>query len=74
MFAPGEVQPNDRARRLLAAISQTISQLPNRVTISGHTGSTPSINGTHEFTALTTTTGTIPVSVTVGGTGGTLQK
>lgn len=44
------------------------------VTIAGHTGSTPSLNGTHEFTALTATTGTIPVSVTVGGTGGTLQK
>jgi hypothetical protein len=44
------------------------------VTIAGHTGSTPSINGTFEFTALTSTTGTIPISVTVGGTGGTLQK
>lgn len=44
------------------------------VTIAGHTGSTPSINGTHEFTAVTTTTGTIPVNVTVAGTGGTLQK
>lgn len=44
------------------------------VTIAGHSGSTPVINGTHLFTALTTTTGTIPVNVTVGGTGGTLQK
>lgn len=44
------------------------------VTIAGHTGSTPSINGTFPFTALTATTGTIPVVVTVGGTGGTLQK
>lgn len=44
------------------------------VTIAGHTGSTPSINGTFLFTALTSTTGTIPVNVTVGGTGGTLQK
>ena len=44
------------------------------VTIAGHTGSTPSINGTHLFTALTSTTGTIPVNVTVAGTGGTLQK
>lgn len=44
------------------------------VTIVGHTGSTPDINGSHLFTALTTTTGTIPVNVTVGGTGGTLQK
>lgn len=44
------------------------------VTIAGHTGSTPSINGTFPFTAVTATTGTIPVNVTVGGTGGTLQK
>lgn len=44
------------------------------VTIAGHTGSTPSINGTFLFTALTSTTGSIPVNVTVGGTGGTLQK
>ena len=44
------------------------------VTIAGHTGATPAINGTHAFTALTATTGTIPVNVTVGGTGGTLQK
>jgi hypothetical protein len=44
------------------------------VTIAGHTGSTPAINGTHAFTAVTSTTGTIPVNVTVGGTGGTLQK
>lgn len=44
------------------------------ITIAGHTGSTPSLNGTWPFTALTTTTGTIPVNVTVGGTGGTVQK
>lgn len=44
------------------------------VTIAGHTGSTPSINGTFLFTAVTSTTGTIPVNVTVAGTGGTLQK
>lgn len=44
------------------------------VTIAGHTGSTPSINGTHLFTSLSATTGSIPVNVTVGGTGGTLQK
>lgn len=44
------------------------------VTIAGHTGSTPSINGTHAFTAVTSTTGTIPVNVTVAGTGGTIQK
>ncbi len=42
MFAAGEAAPNDRARRLLVAISGAISQLPNRITISGHTdGSAP---------------------------------
>lgn len=44
------------------------------VTIATHAGSTPTINGTHLFTAVTATTGTIPVNVTVAGTGGTLQK
>lgn len=43
------------------------------VTIAGHSGSTPSLNGTWYATALTSTTVTIPVAVTVGGTGGTLQ-
>ncbi|MEQ1490117.1 MAG: flagellar motor protein MotB [Terricaulis sp.] len=37
MFNSGDAQPNDRARRLLVAISTVISQLPNRLTISGHT-------------------------------------
>ncbi len=42
MFNPGDAQPNDRARRLLAAISGVVAQLPNRITISGHTdGSQP---------------------------------
>ncbi|MEZ5960685.1 MAG: flagellar motor protein MotB [Hyphomonadaceae bacterium] len=42
MFNPGEAQPNDRARRLLVAISSVIARLPNRLTISGHTdGSSP---------------------------------
>jgi len=41
MFNAGEAQPNDRARRLLVAVSTAISQLPNRLTISGHTDGTP---------------------------------
>jgi hypothetical protein len=41
------------------------------VVISGHTGSTPSINGTHIATVTGASTFTIPVNVTVGGTGGT---
>jgi chemotaxis protein MotB len=41
MFNAGESQPNDRARRLLVAISGVIEQLPNRITISGHTDASP---------------------------------
>ncbi|MBX3510899.1 MAG: OmpA family protein [Hyphomonadaceae bacterium] len=42
MFNPGDASPNDRARRLIIAISGAIGQLPNRMTISGHTdGSQP---------------------------------
>lgn len=43
MFSPGDAQPNDRARRLLTAMAPVIDQLPNRLTISGHTdGAAPS--------------------------------
>ncbi|MBX9747838.1 MAG: OmpA family protein, partial [Hyphomonadaceae bacterium] len=41
MFNPGDASPNDRARRLLVAISGVIAQLPNRLTISGHTDGSP---------------------------------
>lgn len=41
-------------------------------TIAGHSGSTPSINGSQVVTSTGTTTLTIPVNVTVGGTGGTI--
>jgi len=41
MFNSGDAAPNDRARRLLVAISSVIEQLPNRLTISGHTDGTP---------------------------------
>lgn len=40
------------------------------VTIGGHTGSTPDINGDHVITVLTSTTFSIPVNVTVAGAGG----
>jgi len=42
------------------------------VTISGHIGSTPALDGDHVVTVLTPTTFTIPVNVTVGGAGGTV--
>jgi len=42
MFNPGDAAPNDRARRLLNVVAGVISQLNNRITISGHTdGSAP---------------------------------
>ncbi len=37
MFQEGGSAPNDRARVLLQAVSRIVAQLPNRVTISGHT-------------------------------------
>ncbi len=44
------------------------------VVIAGHAGSTPDINSTHVVTVLNATTFSIPVNVTVGGTGGTAQR
>lgn len=43
------------------------------VTIAGHSGSTPSINGDRVATVSDTTHFTIPVNVTGGGTGGTAR-
>lgn len=44
------------------------------IVIASHTGSTPSLNGAWTVTAIpSATTFNIPVSVTVGGTGGTVQ-
>ena len=37
MFNQGSSQPNDRAKLLLRAVSKVINQLPNRVSIYGHT-------------------------------------
>lgn len=37
MFQENSKVPNDRARILLRAVAKVITQLPNRVTISGHT-------------------------------------
>lgn len=44
------------------------------VLIAGHSGSTPSINGEQTVTVVSTTTFTIPVNVTVGGTGGSFTR
>ncbi|MBO9559788.1 MAG: OmpA family protein [Caulobacter sp.] len=37
MFKENSREPNDRARLLLRAVAKVINQLPNRITISGHT-------------------------------------
>jgi chemotaxis protein MotB len=37
MFNQGSAQPNDRAKLLLRAISKVINQLPNRISVYGHT-------------------------------------
>jgi chemotaxis protein MotB len=37
MFENSSAQPNERARVLLRAVSRVINQLPNRVTVTGHT-------------------------------------
>ena len=42
----------------------------DKVSIQGHTGSTPALDGVYIATYVGTSTFTIPVNVTVGGTGG----
>ena len=37
MYKEGSAAPNDRAKILLRAITKIVNQLPNRITISGHT-------------------------------------
>ena len=37
MFKEGSAEPNDRAKVLLHAVAKVINQLPNRITIAGHT-------------------------------------
>jgi chemotaxis protein MotB len=37
MFNEGQVQPNDRAKLLLRAVSKVVNQLPNRISVYGHT-------------------------------------
>jgi uncharacterized phiE125 gp8 family phage protein len=44
------------------------------VTVAGVAGSTPDVNGARLVTVLSATTFSIPVNVTVGGTGGTVRR
>jgi chemotaxis protein MotB len=41
MFNPGQAALNDRARRLMSVVAGVVEQLPNRITISGHTDGSP---------------------------------
>jgi len=43
MFKENSAQPNDRAKVLLRAVGKVIDQLPNRVTIAGHTSATSGV-------------------------------
>jgi len=46
----------------------------DRVVIAGHTGSTPAVDGTYTITVTGASTFTVPVAVSVGGTGGTATE
>ena len=48
MFNTGTTTPNDRAKVLLRAIAKIINQLPNRISIYGHTSATPGPGGKAE--------------------------
>jgi chemotaxis protein MotB len=41
MFALGGSAPNDRARQLLARVTQVVARLPNEIAVAGHTDATP---------------------------------
>ncbi|MGH6998733.1 MAG: flagellar motor protein MotB, partial [Phenylobacterium sp.] len=41
MFGNGRTEPNDRAKLLLRAVARVINQLPNRISVSGHTSMSP---------------------------------
>jgi chemotaxis protein MotB len=41
MFASGSTDMNDAARKLMGLVAQAIAKLPNKVSITGHTDSTP---------------------------------
>ena len=47
MFDPGAIEPNERAVTLLNAIARIALRLPNRLSISGHTDSSPGGSGTY---------------------------
>jgi chemotaxis protein MotB len=48
MFNQGTATPNDRAKLLLRAIAKIINQLPNRISIYGHTSANAGQGGKAE--------------------------
>ena len=41
MFALGSAQPNEQTRRLVQLVSRVVTQMDNKISISGHTDSRP---------------------------------
>ncbi len=41
MFKEGSAEPNERAKVLLRAVAKVVNQLPNRISIAGHTSASP---------------------------------
>ena len=41
MFKPGSAELNEHTRNLLLLIASVVERLPNKISLSGHTGSTP---------------------------------
>ena len=52
MFDQASARPNDRARLLLRAVAKVVGQLPNRISISGHTSATVGPGGAGDDWAL----------------------
>lgn len=70
---PKNITSSSAANPTLLSVTNHQLRTGDSVQIASHTGSTPSINGTHTVTVLSANTISIPVNVTVGGTGGTIQ-
>jgi chemotaxis protein MotB len=49
MFKENSAQPNDRAKILLRAVSKVVTQLPNRISITGHTSATPGVKEANDW-------------------------
>lgn len=45
MFAPGAKEPLERTQKLIGLVAKVIDQLPNRISISGHTDESPKNSG-----------------------------